>query len=63
MSKLREIRKSKGMTQLELSIKSEVSIVTISKIETNKDYDLTLSTAKKLSRALGGRLSELFSEE
>lgn len=52
MNKLREIRKSKKMSQNELSQKSGVSRQTISRIESGKDQCMA-HTLLKLARALG----------
>ncbi|ELC8451126.1 helix-turn-helix transcriptional regulator [Clostridium perfringens] len=60
MNNLKMYRKFKGITQTELSIKSGISVVTISKIETIKNYDVSKSTMIKLAVALDTTVQELF---
>ncbi|MCX0403446.1 helix-turn-helix transcriptional regulator [Clostridium perfringens] len=63
MNNLKMCRKFKGITQTELSIKSGISVVTISKIETIKNYDVSKSTMIKLADALDTTVQELFFSE
>lgn len=55
-----EIRKSKGLSQLDLASLVNVDKTSISRIE-NGRTNITLVTAIKLSLALDVRLKELFS--
>jgi len=57
--KLKELRKSKGLTQEELYFKSGISRSHIGMIEKGK-RDITLSAIFKLSRALEVPLQSLF---
>lgn len=57
--KLKQIRKSKGLTQEELFFKSTISRSHIGMIEKGK-RDITLSAIFKLSRALEINLSDFF---
>lgn len=60
-NKLREIRKSKGMTQEELAEKSGVSRSTIIAIENTTDsITVKSSTLTKLAQALNETISNIF---
>ena len=58
MTKLRELRLNKGMTQPKLSVTAKVHTTTIYKIETGLCKP-RLGTRQKLARALGVKPSEL----
>ena len=58
-NKLKEIRKSKNMTQEELAEKSGVSRATIANIERGAQVELLLGTVLKLANALEVRMSDL----
>lgn len=58
-NKIKEYRKSKGISQLELSKSVNVSRQTINAIENNK-YDPTLSLAFNLAKELGTSVDQLF---
>jgi transcriptional regulator with XRE-family HTH domain len=58
--KVREIRLSKGLTQLELSIDSGVPLSQIGAIESGK-INTTVRTLIKLSDSLNIQLKDLFS--
>jgi len=55
---LRKIREAKFLTQRDLAIRSGVTEVTISRIETGR-HQATLTTARKLAEALGVEPSAL----
>ena len=59
-NKLQQIRENLHLSQEELAEKSGVTRQTISKIETNKKYNTTVGTLKKLSNALGCSIEEIF---
>ena len=61
-NRIKEIRKSKGMTQEELSERSGVSRVMISLLETDQERTTTTTTLLKLARALGVTVDEIFFE-
>lgn len=58
---IKEIRKSKGLTQEELSKKSGVKREYISQIENNRNSP-NLRTLQKLAKALGVKVSDLLEE-
>ncbi len=53
MSKLKEIREAKGLTQVELAVKSGVASMTISRIERGAVTKPAYATLKVLADALG----------
>ncbi|MCG7421179.1 helix-turn-helix transcriptional regulator [Macrococcus epidermidis] len=59
-NKIKELRKELGMSQAELSDKTNVSRQTINAIENDKYYP-TLSLAFKLAKCLNVTVDELFS--
>lgn len=61
MTKLKDIRKSKGMTQAALSAFSGVNRVSIAKYETGKSTP-SLKTAERLAVALGVKVDELIGD-
>lgn len=58
-NKLKEVRKKTGMSVTELSRRSNVSRVTITKIE-NGDSNPTVNTIEAVSRGLNKLPSEIF---
>lgn len=60
MNKLKEYRKTRGITQKKLSIRCGISVVTLSKIETIKNYDVSKNTMIKIAKALDTTVQELF---
>lgn len=60
--RLKEVRSEKGLTQEELSHRSEITLSQIARIETVK-INPTVSTILKLSRALEVSPKELFDFE
>lgn len=54
--KLKEMRKKRKMTQMELSKKSGVSHPTIVRLESGKPADVKLGTLRKLASALDCKL-------
>ena len=58
MENLREVRKAKGLTQLQLSEVSGVNRVSIAKYESGKSTP-SLQTAERLAMALGVTIDEL----
>ena len=61
--KIKEIRESKGISQSELAIKSDVSRGVIWNLETNPTAETTTKTLKKIADALGTTVSAIFFEE
>lgn len=59
-NKLREIREKLGISQEELSEKSEVSRTTISELETGKKEVTTNVTLEKIANVLGLKVSDIF---
>lgn len=59
-NKLKEYRKQKNMTQIELAEKSGVSRITISQIENGIERNTTSKTVLNLAKALGTTVDELF---
>lgn len=55
---LKEVRKSKGMTQAELSARSHVNRVSIAKYETGKSVP-TIETAGRLAAALDVTIEDI----
>lgn len=58
MENLKEVRKAKGLTQLQLSEVSGVNRVSIAKYESGKSTP-SLQTAERLAMALGVTIDEL----
>lgn len=58
--RLRELRKSKGMTQEELSDKSGVTRTTIWKLETGEEEVSTTKTLLSLAKALDCSVGDFF---
>ncbi len=59
-NKLKHFREEQGMSQVELSEKSRVARTVISRIETNKEVDVKLSTLSALANALEKKVSDVF---
>lgn len=62
MLKIRELRKSKGLTQVELAKKLDITQACLSEIETGVT-DPSLKLLKKWAKELGVRISELIDED
>ena len=60
---LKKVREEAGISQEELSKKSEVSRTIISELENDKTEVITNTTLEKLSRALGKKVSDIFFQE
>lgn len=58
--RLKEVREKKKMTTQELAERSQISRVTISKIENNRVTDVKTGTLLKLAKALDVKFEELF---
>ena len=58
--RIKEIRESKGMSQMELSEKSGVSRATIWKLETDDKAVTMTSTLQNIAAALGVSMDEIF---
>ena len=58
--RLRELRRSKGMTQEELSDKSGVTRTTIWKLETGEEEVSTTKTLLSLAKALDCNVGDFF---
>lgn len=56
--RLRELRKSKGLTQEKLAEMSDIDYKYLQKLESKNPSSPTLSVLKKLSRGLGITLTE-----
>ena len=61
--RLRELRKSKGMTQEELSDKSGVTRTTIWKLETGEEEVSTTKTLLSLAKALECSVGDFFYDD
>lgn len=62
-NKVKYYREKIGLTQQELSKKSEVSRNTISALETQNNVNVTYEIMNKLAKALGYKVSTIFFEE
>ena len=56
---LKEIRREKGVTQAELSEKSGVGRITISRLESGALKETTMGTMSKLAKALDTNIDSL----
>lgn len=59
-NRLKYYREEQGLTQKELSEKASVARTIISRIETNKEVDVKLSTLSSLANAVEKKISEVF---
>lgn len=62
-NKVKYYREKAGLTQQELSAKSEVSRNTISALETQDNVNVTYEVMNKLAKALKQKVSTIFFEE
>lgn len=62
-NKVKHYREKMGLTQQELSVKSDVSRNTISALETQNNVNVTYEVMNKLAKALGHKVSAIFFEE
>ena len=60
MNKLKQLREEAGLSQKELSLKSGVSRVTISMLETESQTNTTANTLIKLANALDKKVADFF---
>ena len=60
MNKIKEIRDSLNMTQEELASKSGVSRDILSRLENNKDVNLTKNTMISIAKALKSEVFDIF---
>ena len=60
MSKLKQMRESRGMSQEELSEKSGISRTIISKLENDNDVSTTTKTLLALATALNCQITDIF---
>ena len=60
MNKLKQLREEAGLSQEELSLKSGVSRVTISMLETGSQSNTTANTLIKLANALDKKVADFF---
>jgi transcriptional regulator with XRE-family HTH domain len=60
MNKLKQLREEAGLSQEELSLKSGVSRVTISMLETGSQTNTTANTLIKLANALDKKVADFF---
>lgn len=60
MSKLKQMRETRGMSQEELSEKSGVSRTIISKLENDNDVCTTTKTLLALATALNCQITDIF---
>ena len=58
--RIKDIRKSKKMTQQELCEKACVSRTTLSKLENNENPEVMAGTLKAIASALEVKMSDLF---
>ncbi|MDY5636072.1 MAG: helix-turn-helix transcriptional regulator [Streptococcus orisratti] len=59
--RIREIRKSKGMTQEELAIKSDMEATVLSRIERGQSVNIQVNTLDRIVQALETDYSTFFS--
>jgi len=59
---IRRIRQEKGMSQDRLSKKADLALNTIVKVETGENPNPTIETLKKIAKALGVTVGDLFKE-
>lgn len=59
-NRVKEYRKKEGLTQEELSKKSEVSRNTISAIETGTNTNVTYEVMEKIAKALNKKVATIF---
>jgi len=59
---IRRIRQEKGISQDRLSKKADLALNTIVKIETGENPNPTVETLKKIAKALGVPVGDLFKE-
>ena len=59
---IRRIRQEKGMSQDRLSKKADLALNTIVKVETGENPNPTVETLKKIAKALGVTIGDLFKE-
>ena len=59
-NRLEEIRKAKGISQVDLSEKAKVSRMTIMKIETEPDANITTDTMARIADALDTPILDIF---
>ncbi|MEW2455355.1 helix-turn-helix domain-containing protein [Streptomyces albus] len=62
-SRLREIRKRRGMSQTELAAAADLSVSLVSKVEQGEKRDVRLETAHRLARALDVPTTRLLTDE
>lgn len=62
-SKIQSLRKSKGLSLMQLATKLDVSDTALSKIETAKTTSITIELGKGIASALGVSFNELFEIE
>lgn len=58
-SRVREIRRKKGMSQQELAVRSKLDLTTVSELESGNREPM-LKTIWKISNALDVKMSQLF---
>lgn len=58
--RVREIRKEKGMTQVELAKESKVARGIIIRLESDKEFGTSVNTLQKLANALNCEMSDIF---
>lgn len=59
-NRVKEYREKEGLTQEELSKKSEVSRNTISAIETGSNTNVTYEVMEKIAKALNKKVATIF---
>lgn len=60
--RLRQLRKSAGLTQIALAMKAGLALATITSIEQGAQTDIKLSTLEALAAALEVEVSDLLAE-
>lgn len=60
MSKLKQMRETRGLSQEELSEKSGISRTIISKLENDNDVSTTTKTLLALATALNCQITDIF---
>lgn len=60
MNRLRELRAAADKSQTDIVVATGIAAPNLSRLENDPDADPKISTAKKLARALGCTLDDLF---
>lgn len=59
---VRRLRDEAGLTREQLAARSEVTVSTIARIESDDDYEPRMSSVRSIAGGLGVRLADLFTD-